>query len=73
MFLWRTDQSYPSIIIKDPPYLFFCSKKHFDKRFVVTPKNSTCPYDVIMVNIVDSDERLMYLRNVRSKKRTIPR
>ena len=24
MFLWRTDETYPSIIIKYPPYLFFC-------------------------------------------------
>ena len=23
MFLWRTDENYPSIIIKYPPYLFF--------------------------------------------------
>ena len=24
MFLWRTDDNYPSIIIKYPPYLFHC-------------------------------------------------
>ena len=24
MFLWRTDKNYPSVIIKCPPYLFFC-------------------------------------------------
>ena len=23
-FLWRIDENYPSIIIKYPPYLFFC-------------------------------------------------
>ena len=26
MFLWRTGETYPSIIIKYPPYLFFCSE-----------------------------------------------
>ena len=26
MFLWRTDKNYPSIIIKYPLYLFFCSR-----------------------------------------------
>ena len=25
MFLWRTDENYSSIIIKYPPYRFFCS------------------------------------------------
>ena len=24
MFLWITDENYPSIIVKYPPYLFFC-------------------------------------------------
>ena len=24
MFLWRTDENYPSIIIEYPSYLFFC-------------------------------------------------
>ena len=24
MFLWRTDENYPSIILKYPPYLFTC-------------------------------------------------
>ena len=25
VFLWRTDDTYPSVIIKYPPDLFFCS------------------------------------------------
>ena len=27
MFLWRTDKNYPSVIIKDPPYLFDDNKR----------------------------------------------
>ena len=26
IFLWRTDENYPSIIIKYPPYLFHCCR-----------------------------------------------
>ena len=27
MFLWRTDDNYPLIIIKYPPYLVFCQER----------------------------------------------
>ena len=29
MFLWRTDENYPSVIIRYPPYLVFCKLKKY--------------------------------------------
>ena len=37
MFLWRTNENYPSVIIKYPPYLVFCSNPfNLSKQTTVT-------------------------------------
>ena len=48
MFLWRTDENYPSVIIKYPPYLFFLQ---LDRYFNITLEAAQEFYKLLMSDL----------------------